>query len=257
MSGGGQPGGDAARLALLPGGFGGERARLWVALCAASRRDDSAGGGGAAGAPANLRGDGDDDVVAVDVARSVRHLRLAASESDIAAAQAAVARVLRAAAATRPHYYYQGLHDVAAVLAHVLGEAHAAGALATLTGGPLAPYARAATMDAAGALTDLLVPLVRGADPELGAHLEGAGVTGVFAVPWFLTLFAHNVGDMAAAARLFDVWLSHDASFVVYVSAAVRRGAGVGGAAGPQTIDVTRAACALPSCWCTGVRRCS
>eukprot|EP01062_Namystynia_karyoxenos_P063134 TRINITY_DN55954_c0_g1_i1.p1 TRINITY_DN55954_c0_g1~~TRINITY_DN55954_c0_g1_i1.p1 ORF type:complete len:451 (+),score=83.40 TRINITY_DN55954_c0_g1_i1:67-1353(+) len=120
-------------------------------------------------------------------------------------------------------WYYQGLHDVAAVLILVLGESTAAAALRRLVEWHLAPWVRKGSR-----FRDVLVlipPLVQHGDPELGAALDAtlgaAGMSADYALSWILTWFAHEYdGRLDVVSRIFDFLLASPPLMIVYLAAA-------------------------------------
>lgn len=52
--------------------------------------------------------------------------------------------------------------------------------------------------------------------------IDGFQVEPYFAFAWFITWFAHHVGGLDDASRLFDVFLCSHPLFSLYVSGAVR-----------------------------------
>jgi hypothetical protein len=123
-------------------------------------------------------------------------------------------------------HYYQGMHDVAAVLLFVAGEAGAARLLRALARRHLRDATRATLAPAAEALA-LLYPLIGAADPELAQYLATEGgpalESPLFALSWTLTWFAHDVPALPQAARLFDLFLAGHPLMPLYVAAAAAR----------------------------------
>ena len=121
-------------------------------------------------------------------------------------------------------FYYQGLHDVAAVLTLVCGERAAYGMLERLVMFHLRDCT-AATLEPVVELLQFLPRLLSLVDPELAGAFEEAGVQPFFALSWLLTWFAHDVTSLDEAARLFDLMLASPPIMPLYVAAVVLTGA--------------------------------
>ena len=74
-----------------------------------------------------------------------------------------------------------------------------------------------ATLEPVQALLGLLFPLLAQADPQLHAFLQRSGVQPYFALTWVLTWHVHDVRDLPAAARLFDLFLASTPLLPLYV----------------------------------------
>ena len=125
------------------------------------------------------------------------------SETDAAAKQRALRRVLLHTLRGHPTWYFQGMHDLASVLLLALGETGAAAALAHLATHQLRRWVApglAPVVDIIGSV----LPLVRCADPALFRALDRSGVLPLFCVGWVLTWFTHDVEDPQAAYVLLD-----------------------------------------------------
>ena len=158
----------------------------------------------------------DSATVACDVERS---LWCVADAGERAVRRAALARILNGVVSCHTDvHYYQGLHDVAAVLLLVAGEASACRMLAQLARSHLRDCTRE-TLEPVTQLLDLLFPLLEAADPELHAFLQRSGVRPFFALSWVLTWHAH-VADFSSAVRLFDLFLSSSPLMPLYVGVA-------------------------------------
>ena len=117
-------------------------------------------------------------------------------------------------------HYYQGLHDVASVLLLNCGEFPAFTMLRRLVRHQLQDCAGPSLEPVLKSL-ELLLPIVKAADPEVGAFLERSGVKGShFAVSWRLTWFSHTAAGLPAASRLFDLFLASHPLMPLYIGAA-------------------------------------
>jgi TBC1 domain family member 20 len=133
-----------------------------------------------------------------------------------------LAWVVRSVLAAQPSlHYYQGFHDVCAVLLTVLEDRTAAAAVAARVATQWLAPAMAPTLQPVLHQLGSVVALVRRADPALGTFLDRAGVPSFFALSWCITWFAHDVDDPAARARLFDVCLAFPPTMPYYLAAAV------------------------------------
>ena len=123
--------------------------------------------------------------------------------------------------------YWQGAHDVAAVLLLWLPPASAERALRRLLRRGLAGHAAPASapgggLAAAQQALALLARLLELFDPALAAACARAGVQEPhYALSWLLTWFAHDFRGGAAAARLFDLFLAGHPLLPVYAAAAL------------------------------------
>ncbi len=66
----------------------------------------------------------------------------------------------------------------------------------------------------------LVLRILKYTDLELFSHLMLAELKPFFCTSWLLTWFAHDLGDVDKAARIYDVLLSSPPSFVLYLWAA-------------------------------------
>ena len=139
------------------------------------------------------------------------------------AARAHLAAVLlkfvgHSAMSSRSHRYFQGLHDIAAVIMVATNnEDVAARVLFELACTKLEPLF-------AGALTPMLgrpFAVVARADPRLTAFLRRGDASSLFVHRWLTTWFAHDIDDIPTAQRVFDHLLASDFTQGFYLSAAL------------------------------------
>lgn len=168
----------------------------------------------------------DTSVVKCDVARSLWSFTEGWSDEEREEKRHALQRVLTAAVCAHGGdvYYYQGMHDVAAVLLFVLGERGAYLCLRQMVKAQLRDCTRAG-MEPVMELLGLLLPVLEQCDPELAQVVEHMGLPPMYALPWLITLFAHNVASLAQLSRLFDLFLSSHPLMPLYASAVVMKGA--------------------------------
>jgi len=138
--------------------------------------------------------------------------------------------------------YFQGLHDVAAVLLLTCGASRSGACLVALLRGHLRDCCGASLAPVLAQL-ELLQPLLARADPQLAAFLSKAtqrsgpassdavhwGRTSRgdpaapplfnthFAVSWCLTWFAYSAPDLPTIARLFDLFLASSPLMPLYL----------------------------------------
>lgn len=131
-------------------------------------------------------------------------------------------RVLNAAVSSHDGnvFYYQGLHDITSVLLFMCGERLALVMLRRLVTCHLRDCTRP-SLDAVLELLGLLLPILEEVDRPLHAHIEASGVQPFFGLSWYITWFAHNLPQLAQAARLFDLFMASHPLMPLYASAAV------------------------------------
>ena len=158
----------------------------------------------------------DEHVVAVDVERS---LWCTADEQQRSVQRAALLRVLNGVVGKHSAdgvHYWQGLHQIAAVLLLTTGsEALSASLLEKML---LFPLRSCAARDLSPVLNllELVFPLLAACDAELERFLRGSGLMPHFALSWLLTWHAHTT-DVQGAARLFDLFMSSSPLLPLYV----------------------------------------
>lgn len=171
----------------------------------------------------------DSNVLACDMARSLWSFTQGWPEGEREAKRRALRRVLDGAVAGNEGglYYYQGLHDVAAVLLFVCGEPAAYRLLRALA----ACHLRDCTRPDLAAATEtlrLLYPILEQCDTELYRYLLGLQEPALevpyFALSWYMTWFAHDVPGLHQIARLFDLFLASHPLMPLYVAAVAIKG---------------------------------
>lgn len=139
------------------------------------------------------------------------------------AARAHLAAVLlkfvgHSAMSSRSHRYFQGLHDIAAVvMVATNNEDVAALVLVELACTKLEPLFT-------GTLSPMLgrpLAVVAQAEPRLMAFLRRGDASPLFVHRWLTTWFAHDIDDPATAQRVFDHLLASDFTQGFYLSAAL------------------------------------
>jgi hypothetical protein len=116
--------------------------------------------------------------------------------------------------------YYQGLHDVGALLLLGAGAAGARGVLRRVLDSAWLPYAREGVPLALDALACAMA-LLAAADAPLHAHVKAGSAAPHWGLSWVLTWFAHDVRCAGAGLRLFDAFLSGHPLLPAYAAAAL------------------------------------
>ena len=220
-------------LAFQPGGFGQDdalRLRCWGALVGVDFESlpplDVA-------TAAETSSHGDRSTVAKDVNRSLWAAgeRRGWSEKVRNKRRRALARVVNATFDSSQHYY-QGFHDVAAVVLDVAGfypsgERRALAICRALARRRLSDACKKDFSDVSTSLK-LLPALVHALDGELGQMLFRPDdldyallLEPLWALSWAVTLFAHNVDDRPSLVVLWDRLLAAPPCFPLYVGAAL------------------------------------
>ena len=170
----------------------------------------------------------DAHVVAVDMDRSLWGWTEGWSNARRSAKRAELRRILDATINGNEGdmHYYQGLHDVAAVLLFVCGEGAAFKMLSRLASCHLRDCTRP-TLQAAIEALGLLYPILKAADPELYSFItnlhEPSLEVPYFALSWHMTWFSHDVPSLDQCARLFDLFISSHPLMPLYVAAVAVR----------------------------------
>ncbi|EDQ92638.1 uncharacterized protein MONBRDRAFT_5351 [Monosiga brevicollis MX1] len=118
-------------------------------------------------------------------------------------------------------HYYQGFHDVTAVIMLTCkNDALTLAIMRRLVRCHLKNYL-CSTMQPVIQQLELLPVLLQHLDPELNNFIQRAGVEPTFAVSWLITWFAHDIDELPRVQRLFDFLLSCHPLGIVYLIAAV------------------------------------
>eukprot|EP01134_Creolimax_fragrantissima_P001410 CFRG1410T1 len=107
-------------------------------------------------------------------------------------------------------HYYQGYHDVCAIVQQVVSEEDSVRCCERLSMFHLRNFLQP-TMDQAMSFLAGLLPLLSIADPELYDFIEESGLAELphFALSWVLTWFSHSIPDIDVVGRIFDVCLAY------------------------------------------------
>jgi Rab-GTPase-TBC domain len=118
-------------------------------------------------------------------------------------------------------HYYQGLHDVVAVLLLVTGDEQVAFAiLQRLCSFYFKEFMRE-TFKPLAVLMQLLPAILKRFDSEVAAFIESLKIEPYYALPWVITWFSHDVHNLNTIARLYDTLLTSHTLYIFYCSAAV------------------------------------
>uniref|UniRef100_A0A383V4E2 Rab-GAP TBC domain-containing protein n=1 Tax=Tetradesmus obliquus TaxID=3088 RepID=A0A383V4E2_TETOB len=208
---------------------GGLNRRLSISSpVAGGSNSSSSGGGSAAGQSEALEQylewaagtHKDSNTVKVDVERSLHSFASFLSSEEREARREELARLLNAVVVKHEGavHYYQGLHDVAAVLLLVAGELPAFDLLCRLATGHLRDATRP-SLDPVIELLGLMQLIVREADSELASFLEQQGLPPFYALSWYITWFSHDLSQFGEVCRLFDLFLATHPLMPLYVGA--------------------------------------
>ena len=118
--------------------------------------------------------------------------------------------------------YYQGFHDVCAVVMLNLDDTSAFVVASQLALVHLRDYMRP-DMTTTLAYLELLAALLAQVEPEIHDLMERSAVGGHFALSWLLTLFAHECEDLPVLSRILDAVLGSPPLFPLYMAAALVR----------------------------------
>jgi Rab-GTPase-TBC domain len=118
-------------------------------------------------------------------------------------------------------HYYQGLHDVVAVLLLVTGDEQIAFAiLQRLCSFYFKEFMRE-TFKPLAIQMQLLPAILKRFDSEVAAFIESLKIEPYYALPWVITWFSHDVHNLNTIARLYDTLLTSHTLYIFYLSAAV------------------------------------
>ncbi|KAI9099762.1 rab-GTPase-TBC domain-containing protein [Phlyctochytrium arcticum] len=163
--------------------------------------------------------------VALDVNRSLAHLLPKAAVLDddrLVEMRTELSGVILKVLSNHPYlHYYQGFHDVAAVLYLVLKPSRAAPCLESLALFFLRDF-MTPTLTSAMAHIHLLAPLLHLVSPSISEFLGTMdSFLPYFCLSWVITWFTHDIDDLSRAARLMDFLLASGPLMPVYLTAAV------------------------------------
>jgi len=118
-------------------------------------------------------------------------------------------------------HYYQGFHDICAVLLIVLMDDKLAFAVAEAIAQRQLRTAMQETLEPVVQQLVLMFKLLYHVDLELFDLLRQLEIPVYFALSWHITWFAHDVDDPIVRSRLFDAFIASSPLLPIYVSTAV------------------------------------
>jgi len=214
--------GDKDRLAQLAVGHGGLlsdeiRVRVWPQLIGMSLLET----GTVLPAEEDITAHQEYNQVVMDVNRSLKRFPPGIEESARPELQEQLTRlIIRVMLAQPSLHYYQGYHDVAITFLLVVGEELAFQIMERLSVSHLKQF-MAPTMEQTMGLLELMYPLIQRSQPSLYAHLMGAELGTVFALPWLITWFGHVLPDYSDVVRLYDFFLAGPPLMPIYLATAI------------------------------------
>ncbi|CAO3691424.1 unnamed protein product [Rhizopus stolonifer] len=116
--------------------------------------------------------------------------------------------------------YYQGFHDICTCFLLVLGKKAAIPATENVA----LFFLRDAMMDSLEPISKqlrLMSSIIEYEDPQLTLFLEKCNVMSYYAISWILTWFSHDFEKYDKIIRLFDLFISSEATMPVYLSSAI------------------------------------
>eukprot|EP01038_Epipyxis_sp_PR26KG_P009667 gene9667-13016_t len=117
-------------------------------------------------------------------------------------------------------YYYQGFHDIVSVFLLVVDEDHLAFALVdAMCNKFITDYMRK-DFELVSQWMKILFIIIKQVDKELHGFIMLSELQPFFATSWLITWFAHDIKDVDAISRIYDVLLCSPPSFIIYLSAA-------------------------------------
>ncbi|MCJ1291010.1 hypothetical protein MMC34_002552 [Xylographa carneopallida] len=161
----------------------------------------------------------DEDQVRLDVNRSFIYYPKNESEQQLDRRKGDLSDVITEVLRRHPRLcYFQGFHDIVQVVLLVLGKELAISAVTHLSLLRIRDFMLPSLSPSLAHLA-LLPAILYSVDAKLCQHLSGTQP--FFALAATLTLYAHEIEDYGAIARLFDFLLAEDAVVSVYVFAII------------------------------------
>ncbi|MCJ1402103.1 hypothetical protein MMC11_005322 [Xylographa trunciseda] len=161
----------------------------------------------------------DEDQVRLDVNRSFIYYPKNESAQQLDRRKGELSDVITEVLRRHPSLcYFQGFHDIVQVILLVLGKDLAVNAVSHLSLLRIRDF-MLPSLSPSLAHLGLLPAILYSVDAKLCQHLSGTQP--FFALAATLTLYAHEIEDYGAIARLFDFLLAEEAVVSVYVFAAI------------------------------------
>ncbi|KAI9141861.1 rab-GTPase-TBC domain-containing protein [Paraphysoderma sedebokerense] len=159
--------------------------------------------------------------VALDVQRSMSIIPISYSESERKQRLIELSSVIHYVLARNPFlHYYQGFHDICAVLLLTLGESKAsmvAERLALL-------YLRDAMhskLEPTMQQILFILPILKQEDEALFQLFERVSLQPYFCLSWVIAWLAHDIKELGLVSRIFDFFICSNPMMPVYFSAAI------------------------------------
>ena len=117
-------------------------------------------------------------------------------------------------------YYYQGFHDVVSAFMLVLEDDYLTFAVVDIVCRRYLIDFMQKDLEDVIKLMTAIMSIISMHDEDLYKFLSDSGLHPTFATSWLLTWFSHDMKDINDLARLFDVLLCSDPSYIIYLCAA-------------------------------------
>jgi hypothetical protein len=118
-------------------------------------------------------------------------------------------------------HYYQGFHDVVSVFVLVMEDDYVAFQVAEAVAERFFGDCMRSNFGVISEVMGLIFPLLQVGDKEVAKLLQIVGIEPYFVVSWLITWFAHDVKDLDAISRIFDVMLCSHPLYCLYICAAL------------------------------------
>ncbi|KAI8994675.1 rab-GTPase-TBC domain-containing protein [Pilobolus umbonatus] len=163
----------------------------------------------------------DESQVMLDTPRSFNSYPKNVSAEDKLKLQGQLERVIVHVLRSYPSlHYYQGFHDICAVILLLFGEVYACQLMNTLAVFYLRD-AMSSTFEPILKELTIMDTLIKLEDKELHEFITEANVLPYYSISWVITWCSHDLDDLDKLARLFDFFIVSNPFMVVYFSAAV------------------------------------
>lgn len=156
--------------------------------------------------------------VKLDINRSYLHIKDANIQKE---KRASLQNVIMAILERNPDIsYYQGLHDVTAVVLAFAKESLASLFVESLAHGHLLPYCQK-NLNGLSSVLMFTFPLIREIDPELGNFFSSNEVPETIATPFIMTLFTHCAITKVQSLRILDFLVASHPLMSLYLFVAI------------------------------------
>ncbi|KAK4193919.1 rab-GTPase-TBC domain-containing protein [Podospora australis] len=163
----------------------------------------------------------DEDQVQLDVNRAFVYYPNHQTETQLHHQKTALSSLILSTLRQHPYLsYFQGYHDICQVLLLTLPPSTLSPSLAHLSVLRIRDFMLPSLTPAIAQLR-LLPDILQKSDPKLWHHLSSTEP--FFALSGTLTMYAHDITTLGEITRLFDVLLSKDPVFTIYLFASIVR----------------------------------